>query len=147
MTQQIINIGTDPNDGTGDDLRTAFGKVNSNFTEVYTAGPVGSNIQISGNVISTTATNANLVLQPNGTGKIVAKNDILPDETNFRYVGNNNNRWRGIYAGTGGINSTGDIVTTGNVTARNINYTGENFTGNLFGSVFVAPLHVSDAFL
>jgi microcompartment protein CcmK/EutM len=29
-----INIGTSPNDGTGDTLRSAFSKVNSNFTEV-----------------------------------------------------------------------------------------------------------------
>ena len=33
--QQTINIGTTPSDGTGDTLRTAFGKVNTNFTELY----------------------------------------------------------------------------------------------------------------
>lgn len=36
MTIQSINLGTYPNDGTGDDLRTAFTKVNSNFTSLYT---------------------------------------------------------------------------------------------------------------
>ena len=30
-TIHLINIGTAPNDGTGDSLRTAFVKVNSNF--------------------------------------------------------------------------------------------------------------------
>lgn len=35
MTQQTINIGTVANDNTGDTLRTAFLKVNENFTEVY----------------------------------------------------------------------------------------------------------------
>lgn len=35
MAQQNINIGTIANDGTGDPLRDAFGKVNSNFTELY----------------------------------------------------------------------------------------------------------------
>lgn len=35
--QQIINLGSSPNDGTGDTLRTAFGKTNSNFTELYAA--------------------------------------------------------------------------------------------------------------
>jgi hypothetical protein len=35
MAKQTINIGTTPNDGTGDPLRTAFTKVNENFTEVY----------------------------------------------------------------------------------------------------------------
>jgi len=35
MAKQIINTGTTGNDGTGDPLRTALGKVNLNFTEVY----------------------------------------------------------------------------------------------------------------
>lgn len=37
MTIQQIKLGAYANDGTGDDLRTAFQKVNSNFTELYTA--------------------------------------------------------------------------------------------------------------
>jgi len=35
MAQQTINIGAAPDDGTGDPLRTAFDKVNDNFTELY----------------------------------------------------------------------------------------------------------------
>jgi hypothetical protein len=35
MTQQTIFLGTYANDGTGDDIRTAFTKVNSNFTDLY----------------------------------------------------------------------------------------------------------------
>ena len=35
MTKQVINTGTVANDGTGDGLRTAFTKVNSNFDELY----------------------------------------------------------------------------------------------------------------
>ena len=35
MAQQNINVGTVANDGTGDALRDAFVKVNSNFTELY----------------------------------------------------------------------------------------------------------------
>ena len=34
MAQQTISIGTTANDGTGDPLRTAFNKINSNFTEL-----------------------------------------------------------------------------------------------------------------
>ena len=36
MTIQTINIGNIANDGTGDDLREAFAKVNNNFTEIDT---------------------------------------------------------------------------------------------------------------
>lgn len=35
MSQQIINIGTLPNDETGDTLRASYDKTNQNFTEVY----------------------------------------------------------------------------------------------------------------
>ena len=35
MSQQSINLGSQVNDGTGDSIRDAFDKVNTNFTEVY----------------------------------------------------------------------------------------------------------------
>jgi len=35
MAQQVINVGTAPNDGTGDPIRTAYIKTNSNFGELY----------------------------------------------------------------------------------------------------------------
>lgn len=38
MAQEIINIGSSPNDGSGDPLRTAFAKVNNNFTQLFNTG-------------------------------------------------------------------------------------------------------------
>jgi hypothetical protein len=35
MSKQVINVGTAANDGTGDTIRTAMVKSNSNFTELY----------------------------------------------------------------------------------------------------------------
>jgi hypothetical protein len=35
MAREIINVGTVPNDGLGDPLRTAFTKTNNNFAELY----------------------------------------------------------------------------------------------------------------
>lgn len=37
MTKQTIDVGTGPNDGTGDTVRDAFIKTNDNFTELYDA--------------------------------------------------------------------------------------------------------------
>jgi hypothetical protein len=37
MAKQVINVGTTSNDRTGDSIRSAFTKVNSNFTELYNA--------------------------------------------------------------------------------------------------------------
>jgi hypothetical protein len=35
MSQQLINIGALPNDGSGDPLRVAFGKINNNFSQLF----------------------------------------------------------------------------------------------------------------
>ena len=35
MALEVINVGTAPNDGTGDPLRTAYQKCNTNFAEIY----------------------------------------------------------------------------------------------------------------
>jgi hypothetical protein len=37
MTQQIVNVGTTPNDKRGDSLRAAFTKVNANFSALFTS--------------------------------------------------------------------------------------------------------------
>ena len=83
MAQQTINIGATANDGTGDQLRTAFDKVNDNFNEVYTelGGANLSHINISGNTISTDDTNGDLTLDPNGTGTIVLANAVTASST------------------------------------------------------------------
>lgn len=47
MAKQTINIGTSANDSTGDPLRTAFGKANSNITEIYNALGDGSSITLT----------------------------------------------------------------------------------------------------
>jgi hypothetical protein len=35
MSQEIINVGELPNDGSGDPLRTAFDKINNNFSNIF----------------------------------------------------------------------------------------------------------------
>ena len=59
MSQQNINIGTGPSAGDGDPLRTAFSKINQNFTELYSnvgslTNSVTSVAGRTGNVILTT---------------------------------------------------------------------------------------------
>ncbi len=39
MAQEIINIGTNANDGTGDTLRITGQKINNNFTQLFTVSP------------------------------------------------------------------------------------------------------------
>lgn len=105
MAQEVISVGTTPNDNTGDTLRDAFIKTNSNFTELYTDPVItGSmtvdNLRIDGNTLSSTNTNGDIVLDTNGTGAI----NLAP--------------------GTQGINvSNGSTVTAITRTSGGSNYT------------------------
>lgn len=60
MAQQVINVGTGYNTGSGDPLRDALIKVNENFTEIYakvTSLEDGSIVtDIKGNVFSDDST-------------------------------------------------------------------------------------------
>ena len=79
MSKQTINVGTASDDGTGDSLRSAFVKANENFTEIYNeiGGDNLSELKLTANKITTDATNANIILDPNGTGKVEVDSDSL----------------------------------------------------------------------
>ena len=79
MAKQTINVGTASDDGTGDTLRAAFVKVNTNFTELYNeiGGDSLSDLKLTSNKITTDNTNANIILDPNGTGKVEVDGDSL----------------------------------------------------------------------
>jgi len=69
MAQKVVNIGSGVNKGNGDPLRTAFSKINDNFTELYAdiAGLEDNDIttDITGNVFAQDSTL--LVDATNGT--------------------------------------------------------------------------------
>ncbi len=71
MAQQTLNVGSNANDGTGDNLRAAMIKVNENFTEVYSSpGFTVDTISFTGNEISAVRSNDDLVFKPAGTGSV-----------------------------------------------------------------------------
>ena len=84
MAIDTINIGTTANDGSGDPLRTAFTKINTMFTELYgTSGEgvamkddetpqLGGDLDVLGRRITSTRSNEDIVILPNGTGGVVA---------------------------------------------------------------------------
>ena len=77
MARQILDIGSNANDGSGDTLRAAMQKVNENFAELYNVS-VDNAIEISGNNISTSRSNDNINVIPAGTG-VVTMNSLLVD--------------------------------------------------------------------
>jgi len=89
MAIQTINIGNVVNDGLGDDLRTAFQKVNANFTDLSAQLTItASNIGVSGVGVFKQKTGTNLEFKNlvsgtkmllNDTGTAIIMNNTAPD--------------------------------------------------------------------
>ena len=124
MAKQSINIGSSANDKTGDPLRTAFNKINENFTELYGASPFGQQVTISGNQISANESNADLVLSGSGTGGVVASavridGTSLSSSDSTQINVNENLDVGGNITASGNITATGDIFANGNINLGN----------------------------
>ena len=72
MARLNIDTGSLGNPATGDTLRTAMTKVNSNFAEM-----MSGNLSLSGNSLVSVDTNGNIILDPNGTGQVQVNADRL----------------------------------------------------------------------
>jgi hypothetical protein len=69
-------------------------------------------ITVSGNKISTTESNANIELDPNGSGDVIVNSgDVLPAADNTQYLGSASKRWHTLYVGPGSINIAGASIT------------------------------------
>ena len=98
MTRQIIDIGANANDGTGEPLRQAFQAVNDNFANVWAAGPVDSQVVISNNVISTNVTNLELILAGNGIGTVTVESTVVPKIDSVYDLGSPSQQFDSVYA-------------------------------------------------
>lgn len=129
MAKQTINVGVNPNDGTGDALRSAMQKVNSNFDEVYGAGFI-QNVNLGDNsvderVLSVGAGIAGQSLASDGAGGFYWGTAITGDvsaailQTRLSEIAG---------ATTIGIDSTADITFNGQITATGSNKIAFSFT-------------------
>ena len=95
MARLTIDTGTAGNPATGDTLRGAMTKINSNFEQLFSTN-------LGSGVLTNSTTNGNVVIQPNGTGIIevdqlqINNSTITPISTNADL--------------TLGVNGTGNIV-------------------------------------
>ena len=64
MAKQLINLGTLPNDGTGDNLRIGGDKINDNFNEIYSA--IGNGTTAIGTIKVQDQTSTELTLSAKG---------------------------------------------------------------------------------
>ena len=110
-----VNVGTSANDGTGDELRNAFIKVNSNFSNISTVGFNSGNILVSGNVQAvyfvgdgsqlTNVSASNAYANANVAAYLVAYNGIVT-ASNVFVAGNVTSQW---FLGQANLSS---IITT-----------------------------------
>ena len=144
MAQQTIDLGTlGGADGTGDSIRTAGVKINSNFTEVFDFAPVKSDIRFQGNRIATLSSNASIDLSASGTGSIIM-GDFKIDDNNISNL-NTNGDIRIVPNGSGllvidGIGFSGTSIHGTDSTIVNIN---ENL--NVDGTINAAGTELQGA--
>ena len=122
MAIQNINLGTYANDGTGDDLRAAFTKVNDNFdylndlvaisgTNLGAGAPVfvsksGNNLQFR-----SIAAGSNLTVGYNGTTITLSANNPFVGNVTGNVTGNASTVTNGVYT-TSSINALADVDTS-----------------------------------
>ena len=97
MARLNIDTGTEGNSATGDTLRTAMTKINTNFIDVY--GLVGDP---STGLLTNSTTNGDIKIQPNGTGIVEVDQLQITDAAITSLVTNGDV--------TISPNGTGDIV-------------------------------------
>jgi hypothetical protein len=121
MARLDINVGANANDGTGDDLRTAMQKINTNFAELYgtTAEAndlvedgtpqLGGNLDVQNYIITTSNPNGDITITPNGTGSV----NLGAVTINGTRI--NDNDSSGITIDTNQLSVTGDVALTGSL--------------------------------
>ena len=166
MAQEVINIGALADDGTGDTIRGTGIKINANFTELYAMPFAQTSLGLVENEISTTQSNADIVLKPSGTGVIlfpairINDNNIEGTRTNEDLILRANGSGSLVVDGIGisgtsitaidsstvNINENlivdGTLTTTGNVT---VSGTVGSTTGSGIGTITLANGSITDS--
>ncbi len=130
MTKQIVNIGV-ANKGNGDPIRTAFDKVNQNFTELYNAIGLGDGslnigaFEFTGSTMTTTDSSDIIIAQRTQiTSNLTVAGSILPSVANGGDLGSAAKPWSSLYVSNstiylGGtplaVNQSGQLTINGSV--------------------------------
>lgn len=82
--QDVIDVGSTPNDGTGDPLRDAMIKINSNFTDLFSNSVANTSISIGNNSVNVYANSTTIITgnTTTGTGGHITNSSTV-------FIGNN----------------------------------------------------------
>lgn len=110
MTKQTINIGTVPNDGTGDTLRDAFDKTNDNFDEIYAGFSfTNTNVKVANSIF---VGNSSSNIFANSSLLSFNTNNIIINTTSLSVGSNTKVQTNKIFIGNSTVNS---VVTSSNI--------------------------------
>ena len=130
MALQTINIGTSANKGDGDPIRTAFTKVNANFTELFAKhdGTIAQKADIQGSVFADDST----VIIDAVSSKVnldgTVKGNIIPDVDVTYDIGSSTKRFKDLYlsgntihlgSSTLSVDSNGNFQLSGGLKSNN----------------------------
>ena len=133
MAKQTINIGTTANDGTGDPLRTAFDKVNSNFTELYNDDAGDVNSVNAGTGISVDQTTGDVTVT--NTGTLDTTTDNGATTTNSITVGGLHVNSTGAVEMPTGTDGERPTAVTGMFRFNTTNTSFEGYDGSAWGAI------------
>lgn len=114
---QLINVGAVPNDGTGDDIRDAFIKINSNFSNIVAIGENVGNLKVAG--FANIAGNINLSGYLNVVGNVNYSSSNVTTFQTFSVIGTTDSTTptNGALVVAGGAGVVKNLHVGGTVTA------------------------------
>ena len=121
MAKLTVNIGTSANDRTGDNLRTAFNKINENFDELYTALGLDDNslnlgaFEFTGSVMTTTDSSAITIDQAvTVSSDLTVGGDVVPSTDLGGNLGSATKQWKSLYVSSNTIFIGGTALSVDN---------------------------------
>lgn len=126
MSGQVINIGTAPNNGTGDPLRTAFAKAQNNFSEIYASlsfNDTTTDVTLANNLVVTANAQANILIANTklnvGNASGFAFGTLAVEEIH----GNQNTYVQTVIQNANtGLSATADFIVTSDTGNDSVNY-------------------------
>ena len=151
MARLGINTGANPNDGQGDPLRVAMGKINSNFTEIYNVIGDGNILTGYANIAGISTLARNLTDSPLISVSGILNSGITTTEhievrnikstgvvTATQFVGDGSGLTGVVAAGSGGFVLQEEGTNVG--TARTINFVGASVTAGISSGIAVVQI-------
>ena len=138
MARLNIDTGIEGNTATGDTIRTAMSKINTNFEEVFSLVGDGDN-----GLLTTSVTNGNIKVQPNSTGVVEIDSLQITDSAITSITTNSDVTITANGTGNivlGAITINGTTISSQDSTKISINEPKKIRSFQIYISIFIIPI-------